>query len=69
MLRFFVKYKFGHWSVIDRNNWKQIVGYSKKTDAESTADGLNKIKEEENILKMIKILQSLNGYNHFLKVN
>jgi prophage tail gpP-like protein len=65
--RFYVKANFGHWSVIDNTDGKMVVGYSKKTDAELTAKGLNRIRKKENISKMKSFLQSTKGYNHYIK--
>lgn len=65
--RFYIRFNFGHWSVIDRNDNKMVVGYSKKEDAENTANGLNKIKTDSKITKMKEKLKTLKGYSHFLK--
>jgi hypothetical protein len=65
--RFYVKSNFGHWSVIDKNDKKMVVAYSKKSDAEMTANGLNRIRKKENITKMKKTLQTTKGYAHYLK--
>lgn len=64
--RFFVKSNFGHWSVIDKNDSKMVVGYSNKTKAEITADGLNRIRKEDNVSKMKKHLQTTEGYGHYI---
>ena len=66
--RFFVKPNFGHWSVIDRNDEKMVVGYSKITEAEITANGLNRIRKNENISKMKETLKTTEGYGHYLRV-
>lgn len=64
--RFFVKPNFGHWSVIDKNDYKMVVGYSQKSDAELTAEGLNRIRKKENIDKMKQTLKTRAGYAHYL---
>ena len=64
--RFFVKPSFGHWSVIDRNDNKMVVGYFNKLDAEITANGLNRIRKEENFLKRKKFLQTIKGYGYYI---
>lgn len=65
--RFYIKSNFGNWSVIDRDDNKMVVGYSSKSDAETTADGLNRIKTKENIVKMKATLKTMKGYGHYLK--
>jgi hypothetical protein len=66
--RFFVKSNFGNWSVIDKTDNKMVVGYSKKSDAEITADGLNRIRKKENISKMKQTLQTTKGYGHYIRL-
>jgi len=66
--RFFVKSNFGHWSVIDKNDNKMVVGYSKKSEAEITANGLNRIRKKENITKMKDFLKTNKGYGHYLRL-
>lgn len=66
MKRFFVKSAFGHFNVMDGNNNKMVVGYSKKKYAEKTADGLNRIRKTENITKMKAKLKTT-GYGYYLK--
>jgi len=63
---FYVKSNFGHWSVMDRETNKMIVGYSKKEDAVITANELNKISDSSELSKTIAHLQTLKGYGHFL---
>lgn len=67
MKRFFVKSAFGHFNVMDRNNNKMVVGYSKKSDAEKTSDKLNRIRKAENITKMKAKLKTTKGYGYYLK--
>jgi len=66
MKRFFVKQSFGDFSVIDRNTQKRVAAYSEKSDAEKTAEGLNRIKKTENIDKIKAKLKTTKGYKHFL---
>ena len=67
MKRFFVKSSFGHFNIMDRNTNKKVVGYSKKSDAKKTSDGLNRIRKSENITKMKAKLKTTKGYGHYLK--
>ena len=64
--KFYVKSNFGNWSVIDRKDNKMVVGYSKKEDAKTTSDGLNKIDNSDELKETISILKSMKGYGHFL---
>lgn len=66
--RFWVKSNYGHWSVMDKTDGKMVVGYSKKSDAEITADGLNRIRKKENISKMKQTLKTTNGYGHYIRL-
>ena len=66
--RFWVKSNFGHWSVMDRSDNKMVVGYSKKTEAETTAKGLNRISKKENISKMKTYLTTTKGYGHYVRL-
>tara|TARA_R110000823_G_scaffold4777_5_gene18947 strand:+ start:607 stop:819 length:213 start_codon:yes stop_codon:yes gene_type:complete len=65
--RFYIRFDYGGFQVIDRNTNKRIVGYSKKIYANKTAKGLNAIKKKENVSKMKMKLQTISGYNHFIK--
>jgi hypothetical protein len=67
MKRFYVKNAFGHFNVMDNNTGKMVVGYSKKTDAEKTSNGLNRIRKVENIAKMKTKLKTTKGYGNYLK--
>jgi hypothetical protein len=67
MKRFYVKNAFGHFNVMDKNTGKMVVGYSKKTDAEKTSNGLNRIRKVENISKMKTKLKTTKGYGNYLK--
>ena len=64
--RFYLKPNFGHWSIIDKNNNSVVTGYSKKTDAETTASGLNKLKTIKGIDSRIKSLKTIAGYGYFI---
>lgn len=64
--RFYVKSNFGHWSVMDRKTGKMVVGYAKKSDAQITADGLNRIRSAANISKMKTRLQTVKGYGYYI---
>ena len=65
--RFYLKSNFGHWSVMDTKTNKMAVGYSKKDQAQVTADGLNKIKTDSAIEKRIKSLQTTAGYGYYIR--
>lgn len=67
MKRFYVKFHFGHFRVMDSETDKFIVGYSKKIHAQQTADGLNRIRKRENVDKMIEKLHTLDGYGHYTR--
>ena len=67
-VRFFVKSNFGHWSVIDKTDNKMVVAYSKKSEAEITANGLNRIRKKENISKMKETLKTTKGYGHYVRL-
>jgi hypothetical protein len=65
--RFWVKKNFGQFSVVDRENKdKMIVGYSKKEDAEKTANGLL-ASDEKDLEDIIKKLKTTSGYSMFLE--
>jgi|TARA_R110000851_G_scaffold281736_1_gene435212 hypothetical protein len=66
MKRFYVRFAFGQFKVIDRETEKVVTSYSKKADAESTAKGLCRIRKVENITKMMGKLKTLKGYSHYL---
>lgn len=66
--RFWVKPNFGHWSVIDREDNKMVTGYYKKSNAEKTANGLNRIRKKENISKMKKRLKTTKGYGYYIRI-
>jgi hypothetical protein len=65
--RFYIRFDFGNFQVIDRNTNKRIVGYSKSIYAKKTAKGLNAINKKENVSKMKIKLQTISGYNHYIK--
>lgn len=65
--RFYIRFDYGAFQVIDRQTEKRIVGYSKSIYARKTAKGLNSIKKKENIPKMKWKLQTISGYNHYIK--
>ena len=65
--RFYTKFSYGNWQVIDRKTDKKIVGYSKSIDAKNTAKGLNRIRKKENITKMKRKLKTVYGYGYYLK--
>jgi hypothetical protein len=67
--RFWLKPNVGHWSVMDHTTGKKVVGYSKKGDAQATADGLNRIRTKDNLQKMIDHLQTLKGYGHYTQAD
>lgn len=68
MNRFIVKPNYGHWSIIDTFKDKSmIVGYSKTMDAIATANGLNAIKDADQLEHIISILKTKDGYGYFLK--
>ena len=67
--RFYIKSNYGHWSVMDRATGKMVVGYSKKSGAEVTAAGLNRLKKPESISKMIEKLRTEKGYGHYIRLN
>ena len=65
---FYVKLSFGQHLVMDQEENKMVVGYSKKSEAEITANGLNRIRKKENVHKMKKTLQTLEGYGHYIRL-
>lgn len=63
--RFWVKKNYGQFAVVDReDNDKMVVGYSKKIDAETTANGLL-ATDEKDLEEVIKKLKSKEGYGMF----
>ena len=64
--RFSIKFNYGNWQVIDKMDNKMVVAFSKKSDAEITSDGLNRIRKKENILNMKSNLKTTKGYSHFI---
>ena len=67
MKRFFVKSAFGHFNIIDRNTNKIVVCYSKKSNADKTTNGLNRIRNAKNVTKMKAKLKTMKGYGYYLK--
>ncbi|MFT4735074.1 MAG: hypothetical protein ACI9QN_000565 [Arcticibacterium sp.] len=66
--RFFVKGNFGFWSVMDKNDNIKVIGYNIKSEAEITANGLNRLRKEESISKMKRTLQTIKGYGHYIRI-
>lgn len=70
--QFYVKLHFGNFRVMQKTELPakkdvMIVGYSRKIDATNTADGLNRIRIAENIVKRIKSLNTTTGYGYYCK--
>jgi uncharacterized protein YjlB len=63
--RFFLKFSFGHWSVMDSNDLKMVAAYPKKEDADKTCAGLNRLRKIESIDNMKNYLKSTKGYGHY----
>lgn len=66
---FYVKSNFGHWSVIDKETNKMVVGYSSKAQANKTAEGLNNIKDPNKLQETISHLKTTQGYGHFNRMS
>ena len=59
--RFWVKSNYGHWSVVDKETNKMVVGYHKKEFATKTSDELNKITDNLELTDIIKKLKTTDG--------
>lgn len=64
--RFTVKFFFGSWSVVDKETGKVVEQYIRESDAVLTSDGLNVIKERQELILIINHLKTDKGYGYFL---